>query len=573
MYSPEIVVPRYERVVERMLLNHATGEDAGAFITEDGVPSGTHGANARFVAMAAYCYFDPASRVRGNRTLFDRIERALQFQIGLVQETGLIDLESTNWQSPPDTAFTVQLLCPIVDLSVLYDEVDGAARIRELLTEFVRLAASGIVDGGFHTPNHRWVICSALAYAQEIVPALDVSDYIHRMLAEGIDINEDGEYSERSTGIYTAVTNRALFLMAEKLGMPELLEHIRKSLDFVSTLFQPDGSVVTAMSSRQDRGKPVVPQQLADIFLIMGHLDQNREWMRRAELLVETTSAVDPSAWLLYPFVRFPQLRGGTPTAAHSARHDQTGQLVQRLLPDSGLFRVRDGEFALTVIRDDHDLLDLAWGPIRVHAMRIAGSYFGRLRFEAKKLEAIRGGVRASIRAHDLEPVGYYLPLDRPVGLDEIHEIRDAREAIRLPQFDLQLDITWADGTLLFHLVSSGGIPGVLGQIEVCFDVPHSWHTDTAVIYPDAGAGGSVILKDGYGTVRSGPYALRIGPGTRAHRVAAMRGALPSTRGWRVKIPLRTPIDHVLSLEPGYWSEPEDGFVSRGDAPKLGGHF
>ena len=157
MYSPETVVPGYERAVERMLLNHATGEDAGAFITEDGVPSGTHGANARFVAMAAYCYFDPASRVRGNRTLFDRIERALQFQIGLVHETGLIDLESTNWQSPSDTVFPVQLLCPIVELSVLYDDVDGAARTRELLTECVRLAASGIIDGGFHTPNHRWV--------------------------------------------------------------------------------------------------------------------------------------------------------------------------------------------------------------------------------------------------------------------------------------------------------------------------------------------------------------------------------------------------------------------------------
>lgn len=568
MYTPGTILPRFEQAVERMLLNQATGEQTGAFVTSDGIASGTHIANARFVALMAHCYLDPNSRIRGSRRLFEYLERALEFQVGLVRATGLIDLKSTNWQSPPDTAFTVQLLAPIADLSTMYREVDEADRIRELILSYVRRAAQGIAGGGFHTPNHRWVVCSALAYAQSLEQELDFSDYIGEILAEEIDINADGEYSERSTGIYTAVTNRALIVMADRLAMPELLQHVRASLDFVSRLFQPDGSVVTAMSSRRDRGERVVPQELADIFMIMGHTDGNDAWIEQAESLVEATLSEEPSPWLLYPYVRFPELRDRSAHSRDRQRAPREDTPERYFMPDSGLYRVRHGQLALTLIRDDHDVLDLVWGSVHVHAMRIAGAYFGRLRFEGRSMDRIDGGVRMAIASHELSPVGYYLPLGRPVGFREISHNRAERDVKRLPQFDVHLDVTEADGGLRFHLVSSGGLPDVLCQIEICIDMPVSWHTDSAIIHPDGDATGAVILQEGYGVVRSGHYAMRIGPGTRAHRISKMRGAADST-GWRVKIPLSTPIDYVLSLDPGYWSEPENRFVPRNEAPRL----
>ncbi|TVQ23565.1 MAG: hypothetical protein EA383_13775 [Spirochaetaceae bacterium] len=575
MYTPVSILSRFQHAVERMLLSYPLGDRSGGFVTADGVSSGTHVANARFIAMAAWCYFDPLSAVRGSSRLRDRIEGALEFQVDLVRQTGLIDLESTNWQSPPDTAFTVQLLAPLVDLARLYADVDEADRIRELLLDYVRRAATGIDGGGFHTPNHRWVVCSALAYAQSLIPGLDFSDYTGRILAEGIDINDDGEYSERSTGVYTAVSNRALIIMAERLDKPELLDHVRLSLDFVSRLFQPDGSVVTAMSSRQDRGAKVFPQELADIFLIMGDMDQNDEWIRRADSLVCATDTAEPSPWLPYPWLRSPRLRDRAAAQPPVSLQDagQTGpgrehEPARTFMADSGLYRVRDGALALTILRDNHDLLNLIWGSLRVHAMRIAGTYFGRMRFEARTMEAISGGVRTAIGAQDFPSVGYYLPVNRPVTLEEIDHIRDERERVGLPQFDLQLDVTEEEDGFRFHLRSSGGMPGVLVQIELCLDTPEAWHTDTAVLYPNPEAEAAVILQNGYGVVRSGHYALRIGPGTDSHRTAYMRGAVAST-GWRVTIPLRTPVDYVLSLDPGYFSDAENRFVPRSEAPRL----
>lgn len=568
MYDPSDVLSRYCSCVERMLLNFSAHGDQNAFITADGVPSGSHGANARFIAFALWCYFDPGSRFRGNRELRNRIERAITFQVDLVQATGLINFETTNWNSPPDTAFTIQLLAPMVELSAQHADVEGSDAIHDSLLGYIQRTAIGIHEGGFHTPNHRWVVCSALAYAQRLDPALDFSEYLERILAEGIDINDDGEYSERSSAIYAAVSNRALLIMARLLDMPELLDHVRRNLAFTSDLFQPDGSIVTAMSSRQDRNNKVIPQALADVYMIMGHMDRNDEWIQHAERLVEATHSEDPSPWLMYPFLLNPELRDRVPRA--SAVRGFIGELprVNRLFADSGIYRLREDELALTIMGNKHDFLDLVWGPLHVHSLRIAGAYFSVLRFEARHMEIIDGGVRALIRSDELPEVGYYLPVGQPVDPKDIAHFQSGRDVIRLPQFEVQVDVIRSDSGFHIHLVSFGGTPGVPVQMELCMDTPDSWHTEGSVLYPDSGAEGVVLLQDGYGVAKNGHYALRTGPGTRTHRTARMRGAVRST-GWRVVIPLRTPLDYTVSLDPGYWNEADNRFVPRSLAPRI----
>ena len=43
-----------------------------------------------------------------------------------------------------------------------------------------------------------------------LFPEVEAGAYVERILAETVDINEDGEYTERSTGVYNAVCNRSL---------------------------------------------------------------------------------------------------------------------------------------------------------------------------------------------------------------------------------------------------------------------------------------------------------------------------------------------------------------------------
>lgn len=73
-------------------------------------------------------------------------------------------------------------------------------------------------------------------------------------LAEGMDITPDGEWTERSNGIYSAVSDIMLIHAARLLNRPELLDPVRLNLRMMVYLVHPTGEVVTDYSGRQDLG-------------------------------------------------------------------------------------------------------------------------------------------------------------------------------------------------------------------------------------------------------------------------------------------------------------------------------
>ena len=81
---------------------------------------------------------------------------------------GTIDLPTTNFHSPPDTAFVVIDLVPLYRLL----QRDGSSEARgwlPRLESFLRRAAGAIATGGIHTPNHRWV-ASASVFCLIVLP-------------------------------------------------------------------------------------------------------------------------------------------------------------------------------------------------------------------------------------------------------------------------------------------------------------------------------------------------------------------------------------------------------------------
>ena len=524
--------------------------DHGAFLSErsGGHPNADHGSNASHLATACYVFFAEGSTLEGDEELYERICLAIGFQRRWQRPTGLIDLVSINWESPPDTGFTTQLLSPVVDVArrKAAEGDDRALEIADSLGEYVRTAAQGMIGRGFHTPNHRWVVCSGLSQAMTLFPDLPGRDYVDSILAETIDINDDGEFTERSTGVYNAVCNRSLRFMANNLGKPELLDPVRKNLDIMAHLFHADGTVVTSISNRQDRGQRVVPVSIADSFFDMAQRDGNGEWAGIADRLVGGDTDLPHSPWLLQPFMQDLEYR------EESLERRPPPDDFTTIYPTSGLWRVRRGKLSATAATGNRTAFSVRYGDINLKSLKISGTYMSTTNLVADTLESIPGGIRLIQRGENRRTPGYELPLGKPVPLGEYGNLRGTRDRWTLPVIDLLLDICEEDNGFDLRLKTEGGLDRVPIEIECTFEGPGEWETDNQVIQVENGQ--TAILKSNFGTFHSRQEGIRIGPGSGAHRTWQMRSSDPDLGSFRVLITLQTPVDHAFEIRYGEWS-------------------
>ena len=151
-------------------------------------------------------YVHPQSRYHASPALLSAITDALNYMEKNKRPSGLFDLSSCNFDSAPDTAFTINAM---MDAAVLLKTADVPGRdgLLEKLIHLIETACEGICAGGFHTPNHRWAISAALKTAALLTGRQDFSDRADIYLREGLDISRDGEFAERSTGTYNGVND------------------------------------------------------------------------------------------------------------------------------------------------------------------------------------------------------------------------------------------------------------------------------------------------------------------------------------------------------------------------------
>jgi len=181
------------------------------------------------------------------------LARCVRFIEMIQYDDGSFD--AGNRKSPPDTAFILRSLSATLQLLLSADaaELDG---VRESLRRVILKGAEILVTGGIHTPNHRWIVCDALARANELAHDRRFVDRIGEWLSEGIDIDPDGQFSERSVGIYSAEVDKALISIAVRIGRSELLNHVRRNLETTLCFVEPDGELQTIGSRRQDQSSP-----------------------------------------------------------------------------------------------------------------------------------------------------------------------------------------------------------------------------------------------------------------------------------------------------------------------------
>lgn len=218
--------------------------------TPAGVP---HRALARRVKTLVAAYRSPDSALHGSRQAVAAAMTQLRALRAVQTATGLF-AGGDNVQSPPDSAFTVNDVCDAHVLAAAAGpELHG---VTAALAEIAGAASGSLLTGGVHTPNHRWELCAALARLHRSFPDDRLLDRVAQWLTEGVDIDAEGLYSERSANYAAHVSNPSLLLLADVLNRADLLHAVERNLTTTLDLIRPDGTVETVHSRRQDQNHP-----------------------------------------------------------------------------------------------------------------------------------------------------------------------------------------------------------------------------------------------------------------------------------------------------------------------------
>ena len=468
----------------------------------------------------------PQSQFHGSAELVERLRLAAEHLARVQTPDGNFDLLITNFNSPPDTAFVMRNVCVAATLA----REAGRSDLFERMAPTIRKAGAGIARGGVHTPNHRWVVSAALAQIHSLFPNPDYVRRIDQWLAEGIDIDSDGQFSEQSTTVYNAVTDDALTTIALHLDRPALLEPVRRNLETMLYLLHPNYEVVTSISKRQDR----------DVVGTMGRYWFSLRCLARkdGDGRFETLArAFEPQHASLAHLMAYPELRQPGPDP------QPVPDSYERSFPQSDLVHIRRGETSAVILLEGRSrFFELRRGEAVVEAVRFASAFFGKGQFIPSRGFTREGAYRLE---QELE-APYWQPFEsrkQPWGVEAWHELRAEREQSEINRlryaaeireraagFDLRIEasgVDWIPLTVEINLREGGQIEGV----EAAPGADEAW----------------VPAANEIRYSRNGD-ALTIGPAFAAHRYTQVRGAEPKLAGPSVYLTAYTPVDRTIEL-------------------------
>lgn len=493
--------------------------------------------------VLAVALLPPASHDGDQERRLAAARAALSWLDGARTPSGRHNLPTTNPDSAPDTGFVVQLLALAVESIRRHRRADLADLETGLLTH-IRTCLPGLATGGFHTPNHRWVISSALAMARSLLGPLPEADAaLTAYLAEGLDIDDQGAWIERSAGAYDAVNDRSVLLLAEHgaIDREQALAAVRANLDLDRALLNADATIEVALSSRQDHGTTTVPDELAAVMVWAGVLDGDPAL---AGLGAWVYGQADPTdngiVWMAAVMDAL-----GLPEVAAAAPGDES-----RWLPSHGMWRRRVGAFSSTVLTTTPAILGVRYGAVAVSAVTLHHTYFGPQTgtfHPDVAAPTAEGIVLRSNGTRDPRRPGYDLPLGRAVHPADWESARHERELLSLPPMATTVEIRARDRGLDLGIRTESGLSDIPAVAVIDLPAGGVWRTPDLELRPVAGQ--TLLLRSSYLDVTVGGDTLRIGPGSDAHAMWQPRNLAPRPHLVRVLIPLMTPIAHTVTIE------------------------
>ncbi|MER5428137.1 hypothetical protein [Streptomyces sp. NPDC002588] len=488
------------RAADRLATPSAAGPDE----EPAGVP---HRALARRVKTLVAAYRSPDSALHGSGRAVAAAMTHLRALRAAQTTTGLF-AGGDNVQSPPDSAFTVNDVC---DAHVLAAGAGPELHdVTAALAEIAGAASGSLLTGGVHTPNHRWELCAALARLHRSFPDGRLLDRVEEWLAEGVDIDAEGLYSERSANYAAHVSNPSLLLLADVLGRADLLDAVERNLATTLDLIRPDATVETVHSRRQDQNHPFPLAPYLPHYRLLAILTGRGDFSRAARLAA-ASGIDDPdllAQTLLTPrlchelpapaaetlpcdrYLTTARLAAHASTTAHTVVYGGSDVPEHRRIR-SGLacnptfFRLFAGDAVLDAVRLSRGFFDM--GPFRAAAVqRLTDSrYLLTETLSAAYYQPLPPGRRRDGGGYLMADEGRFSAAmsfpDRP--RDEVSQTTRVEADLREDGADLRIDI---------------GGPSVPWALELTFR-------------PGGVPEGAVPIGDGRWCLTTGPMTYRVG--------------------------------------------------------------
>jgi hypothetical protein len=503
----------------------------GAVRDEHGIHSagGTAGLVPAFVAALA----SPGSRFHGSPEIGARLALAARALRSLQHADGTVDLHTTNFHSPPDTAFALEPVC--VSLSVIRRTPPAVpAPAVSDLERFARKAGDALIVGGIHTPNHRWVVCAALARLHGLFLDSRAVARVDEWLAEGIDIDADGQFSELSTSVYSPVSDRSLLTVARFLDRDALRDLVRRNLEMTLYYLHADGDIATEASRRQDQYRRASPAGYHLPYRELARRDGSRRFAAAARLIEAREG--DALAGNLIHLLDEPSLGSDLPPSAPLPDD------FARPFPGSDLVRVRRGKVSATLLGKNSCVLSFHKGAAALEAVRLATAFFGKGQFVGERLEV--EGDRYVLRQLLTGP--YYQPLPPEMrhadGTWDPAD-RERRRQSEVQKLDSRLVVRESAGTFEIDFDVSG-----TSRVPLAIELGFRRGGTLAGVVPLEGRADAFLLREGTGEYHFEGDTIRFGAGRAGHTWTELRGALPKLHALSVYLTGFTPFRTTLRI-------------------------
>lgn len=496
------------------------------------------------LSQAMHCasaYFCKDSKYYKDGSVMDLIEGYNAFYLRTVRENGTGDCLISDFFTPG--SFEGINVARTYKIFKKYAKTKREIEIMAQTYDVMVKLGDGLLNGGHRTPNHRWMISASAANIYNITGNTKLRDLALKYLDEGIDIDEYGEFTERSPGMYNEVNDNALFEIARELGRDELYDHLRANMNLLFKYMEPDGTIFTQNSARKDKGEndpgmAFYPTRYFYIYLQGAYFLKDSSYAAFAHQVMSQTIKygrdVPDVLWL---YMLYDELQSYEPKIGSLPNN------YEMYNPVSSIYRKVEDDFSVSVIGNNANFLFMQKGSLKCY-IRLCASFFMLFQFKPTQILIEGDELVLTFSAEDK----YWKAFDEKPTTNKWKEMdHDSRKTCNPQKLTMTARIKITGKNIDMNIKTEG-----TDRVPFKAEFVITGGSDITGEYFDVkGISGQYIVPhQGMVKVQYGKDIIEIGPAFKQHTYTTnMRGSVAkSDRGFTIYFTDYTNIDRNISI-------------------------